>query len=152
MMKEINEERMGRYLAGEGNEDERNAFERELASDTELKNQFLLFQKIWENAPASHTELWNTEAAWQKFVSSNQIEKSDVKTRKLKLFWPVAAVMIIAFGSFILYWYQDKTILYSYNVESKVPASLSDGSKVYLNKGASITVHSFNHKKRQVEL
>jgi ferric-dicitrate binding protein FerR (iron transport regulator) len=152
MMKEFNEERIGKYLAGEGNEDERSAFENDLASDAELNNQFLIFQKIWENAPSGHTELWNTQSAWQKFVSSNQLENEVVKSRKLKLFWPVAAVLVVALGSFILYWYQGKTVFYSYNADSKEPVSLSDGSKVYLNKGASIKVYPFNRKKRQVEL
>ncbi len=123
-----------------------------MGSDAELNNQFLIFQKIWENAPSSHAEFWNTDSAWQKFVSSNHPEKNEVKSRKLKLFWPVAAVLVVALGSFILYWYQGKPVMYSYNAGSKEPVSLPDGSKVYLNREAFIKVYPFNRKKRRVEL
>jgi len=152
-MKETNEVRMGRYLSGETGSDEREAFEKELESDPSLKEEFLTFQRIWVNIPVDSYEQWHSGPAWQKFVNSTQPDLTEnVKTRKINLTWSIAAAIIIALGAFILFWNHEKPVTYAYGAEKAVPVSLSDGSKIYLNKGATLAVYPFNHKKRRVTL
>ena len=150
-MKESNEVRIGRYLSGEAGREEKEAFERELESNPELRQEFLAFQRIWDHLPADSNERWDSGQAWQKFVSSTQIEIPQYpKTRNLKTTWLIAAVVIMALGAFFVYWKQGKSQIYVY--ENADPVSLPDGSKVYLNKGSSLEVYPFNRKKRRVAL
>ena len=150
-MKETNEVRIGRYLSGETGRDEKEAFERELDSNPEFRQEFLAFQRIWDQIPTASGEQWDSGPAWQKFVSSNQIDTTQYpKTRRLKSTWLVAALVVMALGAFFLYWNQGKSQVYVY--ENNDPISLPDGSKVYLNKGSSVEVYTFNRKKRRVSL
>jgi len=150
-MKETNEVRIGRYLSGETGRDEKEAFERELDSNPEFRQEFLAFQRIWDQIPTDSSEQWDSGPAWQKFVSSNQIDTTQYpKTRRLKSTWLVAALVVMALGAFFLYWNQGKSQVYVY--ENNDPISLPDGSKVYLNKGSSVEVYTFNRKKRRVSL
>ena len=62
-MSETIEVRISRYLAGEAGIEEREALEKEMASDPALHEQFLTYQKIWL---ASHTESpvqWDVQKA-----------------------------------------------------------------------------------------
>ncbi len=153
MMKETNEVRIGRYLSGEAGSDEREAFEKELASDPTLKEEFLTFQRIWLNIPVGSHEQWDSGLAWQKFINSTQpVLTENIKTKRINLKWSIAAAIIIALGSFTLYWNQGKPVTYAYGDGKSDPVSLSDGSKIYLNKGATVDVYPFNRKKRRVAL
>ena len=150
-MKETNEVRIGRYLSGEAGREEKEAFERELEADPELRKEFQAFQRIWDQIPTDSSDHWDSGPAWQKFVSTTQSDVTQYpKTRRLKSTWLIAAIVILALGASFFFWSQGKPQLYVY--ENADPVTLPDGSKVFLNKGSSVEVYAFNRKKRRVSL
>lgn len=153
MMEETKEVRIGRYLSGEAGRDEREAFEKELELNSELKESFLLYRRIWENMPVETKVQWNCDTAWQKFTHVNQPDVRERMTaRRLSLKWAIAALIILALGSFVIMRNSGRPVTYAYNDKSSDPVSLSDGSKIFLNKGASVDVYPFTHKKRRTAL
>jgi transmembrane sensor len=153
MMEETTEARMGRYLSGEAGRDEKEAFEKEMESNPAFKEDFRVFQSIWDNSPAELQTTWNSDSAWQTFVHRTQPAVNEGTTiRRINVKWAVAAAIILALGSFFLFWNTGKPIAYAFNDKSADPLVLSDGSKIYLNKGASVNVYPFKHKKRRVKL
>jgi len=152
-MKEIDEVRMGRYLSGETGGDEKVAFEKELESNDVFREKFEDFKRIWASIPTTSDEQWDSETAWQKFMISTQPDLSVAKgAKKINLYWAVAAMFIIAVGSYTLFWTNNKPVSYAYDDKSSDPISLSDGSKIYLNKGSKLDAYSFTRKKRKVTL
>ena len=153
MMKESNAVRIGRYLAGETGSEEREAFEKELESDPALKEEFLSFQRIWEGIPSESVGQWDSALAWQKFRNSTQPHITDTaRTRRINIKWPIAAAIIIALGTYFLLFNQGRPVSYVYDALKTDPVQLSDGSKIYLNKGAVVEVYPFRNKKRHVIL
>lgn len=152
-MEETNEVRIGRFLSGAAEGDERLAFERELESNPALKSDFLTYKKIWENSHAKMQGGWESEQAWQRFTENTLAKQTERGTaRKINLKWAVAAVVVISLASFLLSWSNGKPVSYAYNANDTKPLVLSDGSKIYLNKDASVDVFPFKHKKRHVAL
>jgi len=153
MMEETYEVRMGRYLSGEAGSDERESFERELESNPALKQEFLVFEKIWNTIPVDSTENWDEDAAWKKMMKSAQPElKENIKIRKFYLKWPVAAAFLVAFGALLFFWNQGKPVTYAYDDKHIEAFTLKDGSKIYLHRGSSLDVYPFKHKSRRVVL
>ncbi len=151
-MEETNEVRIGRLLSGAAGSDERLAFESELESNPALKSDYLIYKKVWEN---SHTELtsdWDTDKAWQRFETTGSERKEIKTTRRINLKWAVAAVVVISLASFLISWSNNKPASYAYNEKDTEPLVLSDGSKIYLNRGSSVDVFPFKHNKRRVIL
>lgn len=152
-MNEAIEMRFGRYLAGEAGIEEREALEKEMESNPGLRQQFLLYQKIWQKGHIGQPMEWNADSAWEKFATDHNIEipqRSKNRTRSLS--WAVAAALVLALGAAVYLWVDSKTVTYAYGQENTDPLVLADGSKIYLNESASLKVHSFNKKKRIVEL
>src|SRR4030095_5587200 len=116
MMKEIDEVRMGRYLAGEAGSDEREAFEKELESNDVFKEKFEDFKRIWLSIPIPSDEQWNSDAAWQKFMISTQPDLIVTKGHsRVNLYWAIAAMFIIAVGAYTLFWSNNKPVTYAYD-------------------------------------
>lgn len=152
-MEESNDVRIGRLLSGEAGSDERAAFENELASNPTLKNEYLSYRKIWEHTNPDSQMEWPAEQAWQKFSDTIQPEQSIIAVRRsINFKWAIAAAVILAIGSFFLFWNKSKPVAYAYNEKVIAPLILSDGSKIYLNKGASVNVYPFKNKHRKVTL
>lgn len=153
MMNEAIEMRFGRYLAGEAGIEEREALEKEMESNPGLREQFLLYQKIWQKGHIGHSLDWDVDSAWNKFTTDHSIElpqRSKNRTRSLS--WAVAAAVVLALGAAVYLWMDSKTVTYAYGQEKTDPLVLADGSKIYFNESSSLKVHSFNKKKRIVEL
>ena len=152
-MSETIEVRISRYLAGEAGIEEREALEKEMASNPALHEQFLTYQKIWL---ASHTESpvqWDVQKAWDRFSAEAKTESPVIRgTRTRSLSWAIAAALVLALGAAVFLWMDPKPAEYAYGQESSQPLVLTDGSKIYLNEGASVKVHSFKSRKRRVEL
>ncbi len=152
-MEETNEVRIGRFLSGTAGSDERLAFEGELESNPALKSDFQTYKKIWENSHAKMQVGWQADQAWQRFTENTLSKQTNIRTtRRINLKWAVAAVVIISLASFLLSWSNSKPVSYAYKENDTKPLVLSDGSKIYLNKGASVDVFPFKHKKRPVTL
>jgi transmembrane sensor len=153
MMEETNEVRIGRFLSGAAGRDESLAFESELESNPALKNDFLIYKKIWENSHHDIPSEWDTNKAWQRFSETTVSDQNEIRTtRRINLKWAIAAVVVISLASFLISWSNNKPVSYSYNEKDTKPLILLDGSKIYLNKGASVDVFPFKHNKRRVAL
>lgn len=152
-MEESNEVRIGRFLSGAAESDERLAFENELESNPALKNDFLAYQKIWENSPSDLQGNWDSDQAWQHFAKNTIAQPTEIKTRKIVVLkWAVAAMVIISLASFLISWNNNRPVSYAFHSMDNKPLVLTDGSKIYLNKGASVKVFPFKHNKRRVAL
>ncbi|MGB4848327.1 MAG: FecR domain-containing protein [Saprospiraceae bacterium] len=153
MMEETNEVRIGRFLSGAAGSDERLAFENELESNPGLKNDFLAYKQVWENSHCDSPSEWDTNKAWQRFSETTLSEQNEIRTtRRINLKWAIAAVVVISLASFLISWSNNKAVSYAYNEKDTKPLVLSDGSKIYLNKGSSVDVFPFKHNKRRVAL
>ncbi len=153
MMEDAIEVRMGKYLTGEATTQEKQAFERDLAADPNLHEQFLQFQHIWQQVPASPAAQWDTDAAWNSFSQRN-IQASATPARRItiRLSWSVAAAVVIALGVAVFLFKPPAPVTYAFEESSTAPVSLADGSKVFLNENARITVFTFAKKNRRVIL
>jgi transmembrane sensor len=152
-MKESTEARIGRYLAGEMNEQEKAGFQRDLASDQAFNEAYLGYQRIWEMTPATPADNWNTDKAWMNFEKRHLSHATPTRSIRNKVaFWAIAASIIMVIGTtfFLVLSPSSKTYVYTDAASSII--ELKDGSKVYLNKGSGITVFPFNKKGRHIEL
>lgn len=153
-MNETREDWIGRYLAGEGSTEERGAFMKEIDINPALQDQYLALKKVWDlsTLPDSGHE-WNTDEAWKSL--NNKIKPVLHVThmrRRSVLPWAIAASLLTLILSSFFFWSNNKPVKYTYDSGSTKPLELVDGSKVFLNKGASINVYSFSKKRRIVEL
>lgn len=154
-MEETNEVRIGRFLSGAAGRDEILAFESELELNPALKDDFLAYKKIWENSHEDIASSWDTDQAWLRFTKNTLSQSTEIKTNrtfKLNLKWAAAAIVIISLASFLISWSNNKPVSYAFQSTDTKPLVLADGSKIYLNKGASVDVFPFKHNKRRVAL
>ena len=153
-MEETIDVRMGKYLAGELSLEDRAAFERELESNPALMDQFLANQKIWQATAYENVAVeWDTNKAWDRFVAGRQSDTPVTgKTVTRNLSWAVAAALIVAIGAGIFMWMNRQATDYAFGDNNTDPLVLSDGSKIFLNEGSTLRVHSFKKNKRKVEL
>lgn len=152
-MEENNEARIGRMLSGAAGSDERMVFESELATNPSLNQDFHIYQKIWENSHLDKQDQWPADQAWAKFSkNASEAPVISLSSRRVNLRWAVAAAIIIGLGSMLFYRNTGSAITYSYNEKDTKPLELADGSKIYLNRGASVDVFPFKHTKRRVSL
>lgn len=153
-MNENFEERVGKYLAGESNASENEALEALLLSDPALQKEFQALKRIWDSKVFSTETNWDTNRAWQKFSDTKQLRPAvqTSKNRTRVLSWAVAAVLMLALGAAVFLWGSDRPVHYTYDESSEGLIVLTDGSKIYLNKGATLDVFSFKKSKRMVEL
>jgi len=151
-MKESIEARIGRYLAGEMDEQELAGFRNELASNPALDEACLAYQRIWQtklNAPADH---WDEQLAWVDFEKNNFSTTIPLNSRRNVGYWAIAAsiLLVVSATFYFLSLPTSKTYLYTDAASSII--ELKDGSKVHLNKGSGITVFPFTRKGRHIEL
>ena len=152
-MKESIEVRIGRYFAGEADIHEKELLEKEMESDPALREQFLLLQKIWQNSHVPTDLAWDSDRGWQKF-NDRTIGQNRVVTlsRSRSWRWAIAASLVLVMGLTFFLWNSGKSFDCAYDKDGTNQLVLSDGSKIYLNEGASVTVHSFKRKTRKVDL
>ncbi|HJW29670.1 MAG TPA: FecR domain-containing protein, partial [Saprospiraceae bacterium] len=151
-MKEQLADRIGRFLAGEMDEQERRAFEQEIASDPDLNESFLAFQQIWQTKLVTPEDRWDAELGWVEFEKRNLDPVPVSLTRRIVLYWAIAAsvLLLLGFTYFFILTPSPKTYLFADHQDGAI--ELKDGSKVYLNKGGAVTVYPFTRKARHVEL
>jgi len=152
-MEEKMEVRIGRYLSGEMTGYEQERFEQEMAQDQALKALVDGDRRIWQLSGTEDPGQWNVDAAWQRFSIRTQhtAENTPKPVRKISL-WAIAATAVILIGVFALFFKSGSPVVYAYHEGKVEPITLKDGSKIYLNKNAELTVSRFTKSKRQVEL
>lgn len=152
-MKEINEVRIGRYLAGEAGQEEREALERELGADPVLREEFMAYKVIWENAFTDQSASWDESSAFHRFNRSISERASSRNTvRKISLSWAVAAAVILTLGAAVFFWNNTRPVEYTFDQFPSSPLRLVDGTEIYLNEGGSVKIYPFTNKKRLVQL
>ncbi|HZV44215.1 MAG TPA: FecR domain-containing protein [Saprospiraceae bacterium] len=151
-MKESIEARIGRYLAGEMDEQEKAGFQNELATNPALEAAYLGYQRIWQMKPNAPADQWDQELAWVNFEKKNFAAPLPLKAKRSVAYWAIAASIVILSGAtfYFLTLPTAKTYLYADAGSSAI--ELPDGSRVHLNKGSGIVVFPFTRKGRHVEL
>ena len=153
-MEEMIEARIGRYLSGEMTDIEKKAFEQELIADQPLNDQFLVLQKLWQNANSQMVSHWDVDAAFQRFTNLREPVQPESKGffQAYRIYWAAAAVILVLFGVLTVFNKAGSPVTYAYNEGAIDPIVLKDGSKIFLNKGSDVTIYPFTKKKRHVKL
>ena len=152
-MEEKMEVRIGRYLSGEMTGHERERFEQEMAQDQALKALVESGKRIWQLPTTEDSSNWDVDAAWNRFSVRTQqtVENTQKPTRRITL-WAIAASAVLLIGVYGLFFRSGSPVVYAYQEGNVEPITLKDGSKIYLNKNAVVTVSPFTNSKRKVEL
>ncbi|MFZ1749063.1 MAG: FecR domain-containing protein [Saprospiraceae bacterium] len=150
-----------KYISGELNAKQKAEFVTWLNDDKENKKLFDQVTKIWEHAAKPANIEFDAKNAFLKH--QNRIEQAELtsqptkeviqpKTKIFHLSWirMAAAVFTLAIVSVIVFKYQsgESNI---YRGIDKI-AQLEDGTKVYLDEGAVMTVNAINDQQRIVSL
>jgi len=152
-MKELTDARIGRYLAGEMDEQEKAGFQRDLASDQALNKAYLAYLRIWDTTPHVPADNWNSDLAWMNFEKQHLSTPTPARSLRNKVaYWAIAASLILVIGATYFFVLSPSSKTYMYTDAASSIIELKDGSKVHLNKGSAITVFPFNQKGRRVEL
>jgi ferric-dicitrate binding protein FerR (iron transport regulator) len=152
-MEENMDVRIGRYLSGEMTDREREAFESELTHNQILKSRLASGSRIWKASDLQDAGQWDVANAWVRF-SANVIDPSETKpkpVRRLNVL-AIAATVLVLIGVYGLFFRNGSPEVYAANDKVIEVIDLKDGSKIYLNKNAQITVYPFTSSKRHIEL
>lgn len=159
----MNEERMIKYILGEGNSQENEAMKRWLSEDKANEVEFAQVEEAWRLSRGFvQTAEPDVDAAWNRFVSRRDAEdvKEGSKTRLFrKPFLRVAAAVLVVLSiAAIAYRILSRSGTELVEMElvatdSVLKDTLSDGTIVTLNKNSSIHVEtSFLKGKRVVKM
>jgi transmembrane sensor len=151
-MKDSIEARIGRYLSGEMEEQEKAVFEQELTTDSTLDEAFQAYRRIWQVQPNTPADHWDTDLAWVEFENRTTISPVRLKSRTNVVYWTLAASVLILVGISFYFLTRPITKTYFYSDSGNSTFKLADGTSVHLNKGSAIIVHPFTNKERNVEL
>lgn len=152
-MEEMFEARIGRYLSGEMTEIELRAFEQDLATDQALNQHYMDMQRLWQHTPDMASD-WNVDSAFQRFTAANG-SSATVKRpvfQSYRVLLAAAAVILLVIGAYSVFYADGSPVTYAYNEGAIKPITLKDGSKIFLNKGADVTIYPFTRKERHVKL
>lgn len=139
------EEECIRYLAKEGSEEERFLFELELSINDDLKKEYAIYKKIWEEYPISQFD----EKDGRQTLTPKKERKTLIK--KLIVCSSVAA-------TFLLVWLLTANLHGPYpnrvttQQQERVTFYLPDSTKVILNSESSISYHNDFLAHRNVHL
>ena len=157
--------RIAAYLANEMTDKQKEEFLLELESNQQLKNEYELMKNSWENFDASPDEKYkDTTNAWKALHSRIQIdslaeqETGQMRSSSLRYFTRIAAaiVILLAVGVPTVYFslqHAPGTAMVEHSsVNGVLTVDLPDGSRVFLNEGASLNYRSSFEEKREVNL
>ena len=137
------------YLSGNATEEELNELHGWIDQDETHKQEFADACRLWYSLQSSK---YNADKAFEQFTEKTSCKSKTVTVSFWKRVAAVAAVIILAVGSFALYnLLQVDTITVTNNELATRTVSLPDGSTIYLRKDASITYPKvFKKNKRTV--
>lgn len=156
---------MAGYLAGEMNEKQAVTFRSKIDKDQQLKNEYELMKKSWEKFNSNPAEKYmDTGKAWE--VLNRRMENDGlmqehtpvVRMDRVHYALRIAAVvvLIMAVGIPALYYSVNNSResgLLEYNSpEGILTVDLPDGSRVFLNEGATLQYDGAGEEQREVTL
>ncbi len=156
----IDEIRAAKILAGEASEAEIKEHEMLLASDVGYREEWNEWLNAWQLGDDAVLQMnADTEAALAELLEKIRTKQVEVPVRRigvrmLRMAAAVAAVLVLGLG--VRYMVdRSKSEYHNYIAGDRLPMeiTLSDGSKVTLNRGASLEViQPFRGKERRVSL
>jgi ferric-dicitrate binding protein FerR (iron transport regulator) len=137
------------YLTGNATDEELNELLGWIAQDDAHKQEFADACRLWYSLQSSK---YNSDKAFEQFTQKTSHKSKTISVSFWKRVSAVAAVIVLAIGSFALFnLLQPDTITVTNNQLATKTVSLPDGSKIYLRNGASITYpETFKKNKRVV--
>jgi len=157
--------RIAAYLANEMSDKQKAEFLLELENNQELKNEYELMKNNWKQFDASPDEKYTDSlSAWKTLHSKIQTdgmmeeEVGRIRSTGLKPFLRIAAVIvaILAVGVPAVYFsaqHTRETAMIEHNsTDGILTVDLPDGSRVFLNEGASLNYLKSFEEKRDVNL
>lgn len=149
-----------KFLLKETSDEENRAVEKWLAADPAHVSEFLELEKIWESsqllAPKSTV---NEAEAWISFQDKVKKKKQEKETavivplRRNYTWISVAAVFLLAFGSWMLYQVFSPVTYTLLNANQEIlTQKLPDGSELILNKRSALSYATNFTKDRSIRL
>ncbi|MEE1964143.1 FecR family protein [Flagellimonas taeanensis] len=139
------EEECIRYLAKEGSEEERFLFEVELSINDDLKKEYAIYKKIWEEYPVTYSQ--------EHHKRQYPFQKSSKRTKltRLMAITGIAAALVVGWllTSDLYMSYPNKVTTQS---QERVTFYLPDSTKVILNSESSLAYHNDFLTNRTVHL
>lgn len=145
MPKDLRDERLAAWLAGELSEEESRELEKQAGEDPELKESLRKSQEVWALMEGeSQREFRSPEAAWNDLEVRLEEEKSGgAKVRRLLPLWLSAAAAVFILAGLGLWWWDAgdaprwEMISTAVGVQQKI--DLPDGSRVWLNENSELS-------------
>lgn len=153
-----------RYLAGEMKPNEERKFMKELQQDQEMEKVFNEMAKTWKRFDKDPSEKFrHSEQAWNVLKERMEGDGLLTRTRKVTfmrnpLVLRMAAVILLLIAIGIPMYLVDLTgnernqLITKTSEEGNSSVDLPDGSRVYLNEGASIVYPKTFERNRQIQL
>lgn len=148
---------VSKILSGEATPEENIEFRKLLADDTEQQQIYSELKEYWE-ADVKYSIINNREITTDKIMNRINASESKSNIRRSILKISTAAVIFLITSFALIYIFKENGLIlnntYTYAAQTlPVEYTLSDGSKVTLNKNSSITIGSnFGSKYRNVKL
>ncbi|MCF8225615.1 MAG: FecR domain-containing protein [Bacteroidales bacterium] len=154
------------FITGEMSRQQQELFLRDLEANGQLKKDFELMQRTWNEFDSNPAEKYTrTAEAWQSLKSRLdrdgmlEEEKPVIRMRNLRYAVRIAAVLILilAVGVPTIYFslkeLNDSGSMIEHTSESgTLTVDLPDGSRVFLNKGANLKYNNTYEEEREVVL
>lgn len=149
-------ELVSKILSGEASEEDRKEFSQILSNNPDYNLKYNQLEEYW-NADVRHKVIKDSTQVTDKIMARIKDTEGVIKEKKSSLKIAVAAAVMFFITTCILLYHVNKSPsgnVYTYAAQAvPVEYTLSDGSKVTLNKNSSITLASdFGDKFRDVKL
>lgn len=157
--------RIAAYLSDEMDEEQKEIFLKELEDNQLLKNDYELMKNSWKQFNANPDEKYmDTASAWSRLygrIQADGMTEQEDKLRKIsgiKRYMRIAALIVALFivGVPAIYFSiqnSRETAMIEHNSQDGIlTVDLPDGSRVFLNEGASLNYLRSFDEKREVNL
>jgi len=150
----MNDELLIKFLLNESNPQENTEVKAWLALTDQNQAHFTQLQKIWTESKRLTTKSEvDVDAAWLKFKDSTRTTMPKVKLKPLNIWLRIAAVFVVAIGSWMLYTVLKPQNYTDINTHAQVLSQiLPDGSELILNKFSHIKFANNFKSNRNVQL
>ena len=148
---------IGKYLSGEASGEEMSLVESWVSEDEANKKYFLQLQTIFQRSSDVKSQLFNTDAAWEKVKRrmnedrgrSVSFDPTPEKTGR-HFYLKIAASILVIFTIGYLFYSVSTSVKEKVDIVTEAQGTadtLPDGSDVYLNKSTQLS-YSFDKKKK----
>ncbi|MEY8780993.1 FecR family protein [Allomuricauda sp. XS_ASV26] len=148
MRREKIEEACARYLAGEGNREERFLFELELSLNDEVKKIYTTYKEIWDNYPVDYKDHESAELQLNKAKKRFSIANIGAKRISLAIAASIVVGLFIIGGSL----FKNPVKTFKTGAGERLTLQLPDSSTVILNEDSQISYSKNFSENRLVNL